>query len=156
MAVTGKGINKTKYDGDNTPSNGNVIDAGMRDTSVLCCFDRYLMDTEDIADSTIELSTPPAGAIIVDMVLVSTCAVSGLTFDIGDTDTVDRYINAASGAAASITRLNEGITLSSTIIDTGHGYQIGTTASDDEMILTILGATAVGSVFVWTYYTLGE
>ena len=145
-AVTVKALNKTKYDQDNTPSDGNVIDAGMRGAGVLCCVDTYTY-TDEEADSVLDINTPPKGSRILDIVLVSACAETSLVFDVGDSADEDRYLDAAVGSAASITRMNE---------VAGFNYVIGTNDGDDEMIITNLVSTAIGAISIYVFYTPGE
>jgi hypothetical protein len=141
MAVTGQGANKIIIDAGRPP-----VDAGMRDALVLSCTDTYTFDASDIANSLIEMQTPPAGSRIIGMHLDSSCAVSSLSFDVGDTNTINLYIDAAVGTEASGTTLNNG---------TGSNYVIGTNDDDGEILVKILGATAVGSITLTVYYARG-
>ena len=144
MALLGKGVNQTKYDQGNTPSDGNVINAGMRGAEVLCCIDSYTAVLADAAGSTYEMQTPPVGARIVGMEFFNTSTESGLVIDVGDGETATRYITDA--AITTNTRMDRGL-----------GYVIGTVALDDQILLTTgVAAVAVDDVFTLAvYYTLG-
>jgi hypothetical protein len=134
MAIL-KGVNKTKIDAGG--SGTNVIDQGEFAGTVKSVYDTIEL-TAAASGDTIEIATPPAGSKIVGVTMAFDDLGAGTTISMGDTNTAALYLAATDVATAA------GVT--SAIAIAGVNYEIGTTSGDEEIILTIGGSAATGTV----------
>lgn len=135
------GVNQTKIDAGGVE---NQLEKGLRDGRLKVCYDEYEAAALATA-STIEMCGElPEGAVIYDIILMND-ALSTVTIAVGDSHTAARYISATSMAAAARTNLN---TIG------GSGYTIGTTAGDNQLLLTTAGVSAAtGTIKVAVIYS---
>jgi hypothetical protein len=104
-----------------------VIDARLKQS-----FDTYTTLGTETTGSTILMGPIlPQGALIRDVKIVYTANASA-TLSVGDSASATRYQNATSINAAGAT---------STTSTTGTNYEIGTNSGDNQILLTVGGAT---------------
>lgn len=144
--ATLQGANKTIIDAI-TPA--TVLSPGNVGGNVRCMIDRYVgLGTEGAAD-VIEMGADlPVGATILNVIIrVNAC---GGTFDVGDLEDDNRYMDAAADNA---------VTMSEDVYTTGVGYIItdkpGVSPYDSQITLLVnTGAvTAAGTIDLVVLYT---
>ena len=92
------------------------------------------------ADSTIALCGKlPANMMIVGINVVFDALGAGVTLDIGDSDDADRYVDGLDVSSAG---------QSNAIAISGMQYSIGTNSGDNQLVATVLGAAATGTLKV--------
>lgn len=135
------GVNATKAA---DPSPDNLLTHGALGGNVKVMIDQYEAASL-AANDLIQIGKAlPTGARIVGISVIHDALGSGVTFDVGDADTVDRYIDGADGNTVSLKQINEA---------DGLGYVIGTNTSDEVVYLKVLGAAATGTINVVIFYT---
>jgi hypothetical protein len=139
--ATVKGTNKTLIDlgGSGT----SVIPRGEYAGTVKCMYDDVTFASNGTADIG-KIATPPPGSMIVGMTVVFPKYTGGVTFDIGDSDDVDRYFDALDVGTALGT--------SSAILTAGMAYVIGTADGDDDIYITIAGSSVSGTTKTCIFY----
>jgi len=85
-----------------------------------------------------------AGAIIHNIIIDNAALGATVTLDVGDSDTVDRYVNGYDA---------NGSTNSDVILIGGVHYVIGTNTGDETILLTTGVAAATGEVKVTILYS---
>ena len=117
---------------------GTIIDKGGN-AELNVWSDSYVSDASAPleAASTIKTKELPQGAIIKAIEIDHEAFGSSVTIKVGDGEDDDRYFAAASIAAVG--------KLGPLMLYAGVGYQIGTIAEDNYLILTTAGATMAAS-----------
>ena len=94
-----------------------------------------------VADKTVALfGQLPANLMITGINVVFDDLGTGVTIDIGDSADADRYVDGLDVATAAGD--------SQSLEITGMHYTIGTASGDNQVVLTVLDATATGSLKV--------
>jgi len=134
------GVNQTIIDAGGL---SDQLARGLIDGRVKVCLDSYEASTL-VSGSTIKLfGALPAGAKIVEMI-IDFDALGSATIDVGDSNDADRYISADSVSSAGISHI-ENIN--------GRGYVIGTTAGDNQILITTGSASISGTIKAAVLYT---
>lgn len=139
-------VNKTKL---REAIGSNVIDSGENKAVKFYMYDTYeaaAVSADDIIEVCDKL---PAGAMVTRIELITDDLGSGVTADVGDGDTVDRYIDGADVATAAALALFP----SAAEID-NLGYKVGQATGDDQLQIKILGAAATGTIKIMVEYAL--
>ena len=145
-----KADNRTKAD---TPTSDNVLPGGTLGGRVRVMQEVYTFASEAVNDTILLFQNLKAGATILDLVVDLTTTTNAVILDIGDSDTVDRYIN---GLTATSIASNRGqVTAAGGLFQsTGVNYVVGTNDGDDQVIITVLGAIPTdGDIKLALYYT---
>ena len=126
----------------------NWVDQGVLKAGLQVFTDDYECVTV-AADSTIQIAELPEGANIMDIVIITDDLGTGLTVSVGDAESADRYIAAAtvSTTGGVVLRLNQ---------IAGLGYVTGTGTDDTGILITTIGAAANGTIKSKVVYTLGN
>ena len=135
------GVNTTKVDAGT--SDANWVDQGRIKSGLKIMSDTY----EAVAlamGSTIKVANLPAGAVIQDVKVFFDVLGAGVTVEVGDSVDSDRYIAATVATAAGA---------ASGAKADGAGYEIGTVAGDEEILITTGVGAATGTVKVLIAYT---
>lgn len=144
------GVNRTKF---NDPYPANIVDGAVSGGVVKYFYDEYEASSL-AADDVIQFGPKlPAGAVILDITVDFDDLGTGTTLDIGDSHTVDRYldgVDTATAAGKSSIR-----TSTATIGDINAvGYVIGTNSGDDQLQAKNLGSTATGTIKFGVVYAV--
>lgn len=141
------GVNRTLL---NTPIGANVIGTGLEKASKFSTYDEYEASSL-VADEVIHVGgVLPQGAIVTQIHVLSDDLGTGTTIDVGDADTIDRYINGGITATTG-GDLNSFPNL---LTIAGMGYVVGTADGDDQIQIKNLGATATGTIKIFIEYAL--
>lgn len=140
------GVNRTKL---NTPIGANVISTGQVNAKENVMYDTYEAAAASADDVILMGGTLPAGAIVTYVALICDDLGTGVTADVGDGDTVDRYIDGADVATAASFN-----TFPSVAEIDNVGYEIGQATGDNQIQVTILGAAATGTIKLLVKYSL--
>lgn len=97
------------------------------------------------ADDTINVCKLPDDAVVHEIIVDYDDLGTGGTLDVGDVLDVDRYIDGADTSSAGVARINE---------IAGRGYRIGTTATDNIITATNLGAESTGTIKFTVFYAM--
>lgn len=117
----------------------NKQDQGLIDARMKVSIDTYTTSGNEGVGSTITMGPIlPQGARIINIDLIYT-AMSGATISVGDTNSASRYQNGTAVTSAGKT----GITAAA-----GINYEIGTNTGDNQIVLTIAGATLAASATI--------
>ncbi len=140
------GANRTKL---NDAIGSNVISTGENKAGKYYIYDTYEAASIS-ADDVIQVGDVlPDGAMVTRIDLVFDDLGTGTTMDVGDSTTVDRYVDGVDTAtAAAITAFPSAAEIDNI------GYKIGTNAGDGQIQLTNLGAAATGTIKVMIEYAL--
>jgi len=137
------GVNKTKT---LTPDGGHIVSAGDLGGNIRIMYDQYEAAGE-AAGSVIYMGQQlPVGARVLNVILAHD-ALGSATFDVGDTDDPDRYIDGANVSSAGIVSMSE-----AALVD-GLGYEIDGDNDQDITILTISDAVT-GTIKLLVFYTV--
>lgn len=98
------------------------------------------------ANTVIDICKMPKGAVIHQVIAVNDALGSSVTFDVGDSNDVDRYLDGAGGSNAATTNTTMNIA--------GVSYTIGTNSGDDVIQAKILGGSATGTIQFLIYYAV--
>jgi len=137
-----KGVNRTKMDSA-TPD--DRLTGGEFDGRVKVSIDSYEAATL-VSGSTIEIGgTLPEGAKVLEVVIQADALGGSVTLAVGDSDTAARYISAtAMNTGDKVLRINA---------IGGRNYVIGTASGDNQVLITVGGASATGSIKTQIFYT---
>jgi len=134
------GVNVTKIIAGG--SGDNIVAGGQIKCTTKVFQDSYEAAAAQIAD-TIEIARLPADQTIVDIKIYFD-ALGAATLDIGDSDTVNRYMDAVDVSAAGSNSLDE---------IGGQSYVTGTNDGDTSIIATVIGAAITGTIKTVVTYT---
>jgi hypothetical protein len=136
------GVNQTKIDAGGV---ANAIASGHRDGRVKVCMDTYSLASQTGATDTLKLfGTLPVGAKVLQIVLCQSGTQTS-TISVGDSASATRY------HAAGATDIQ---TAEAVMVIPGHQYVIGTTTSDNQILITFATAVgAAGTLYAEVYYT---
>jgi hypothetical protein len=123
--VDSKSVNKTKF--DNGGIGENSQDRGELQAGCLEQYDSFVTVAAD-ATSTLSLRDLPEGAKIRGIEVTYGALGTSVTIDIGDSDSVNRYMDAAALVDAGGVSRN--------MLPAGVNYIIGTNDGDEVMIIT--------------------
>ena len=123
-------------------SGDNIVAGGQIKVTTKVFQDTYEAVAAQIAD-TIEICRLPADQTIVD-VKIYFDALGAATVDVGDSDTVNRYMDAVDVSAAGSNSLDE---------IGGQNYVTGTNDGDTSIIITVIGAAITGTIKAVVTYT---
>jgi hypothetical protein len=133
------GVNQTLIDAGGI----STIAGGLHDGRVKVAYDSVVVTSSLTTSNTVKLfGVLPQGAKVLQIGLSSTVTQASATFGIGDSDTATRY-----GTAIVLTT---GTTGTHTQWYDGLGYVVGTTDGDDQILLTLVGATATAATWYAT------
>lgn len=140
--ATVKGVNFTKQE---NAVGENIVEPGQLGSDVQVLMDTY--EASALADgSVIKIGKAlPAGARIVDAAIHCDALGGSTTLALGDSNDPDRYIDAASTASAATLRMSAN--------PDGINYEIGTNDGDEEILVTLAGAAATGTIKVVVLYS---
>lgn len=139
------GVNRTLM---NTPTGSNILDQGINKGNVCFMYDTYeasALAANDVIEVCDQL---PAGAIVTRIDVATDDLGTGVTMDVGDATTVDRYADGIDVATAAALTVFPSVAE----ID-GMGYQV-TGTSDDQLQITILGSAATGTIKIFVFYSI--
>ena len=139
---TVKGVNKTKYDADDTGD--NKILSGEFRTDIHCIKELYECAALEDASTIALPDLPIKGAKITDIILFFDDLGTSVTVAIGDVNTADLYMAATSVASAGRLSMNK--------VD-GFNYITGTNDNDNKLLLTTAGITT-GTIKALILYTV--
>ncbi len=124
----------------------NKVTQGLIDGRVKVMHDYYVADASEALASTIKFGKNlPAGAKVLAILLTSSVAQSSVTISVGDGASAARYVTAGS------TTLQTAL---APLLALGLGYIIGTTTSDNYILVTTAGATlTAGTIYCTILYT---
>lgn len=140
-----KGVNRTKMD---TATPADRLTPGEFDGRVKVMIDSY--EAAALANgSSIDVGgILPTGAKVLEIVLTCDALGSSVTLAVGDDEDTSRYITAtAMNTANKVTRINA--------ID-GRSYPVDLTDTsnpDNQVVITVGGAAATGSIKIEIYFT---
>ena len=119
---------------------------GLRDARVKVCIDFLVLAGTELSGSTIKLfGVIPAGANLVGCRLYVSAAQSSLTASVGDADSTTRYASASTGLQSAVP-----VTTYVPLL----GRVVGTSTSDNQILVTTGGATATAAtLYGELYYT---
>jgi len=138
MAIL-KGDNYTKQE---NPTSDNIVSPGTLGGRKRVLMETVTLAAANIADVVKLGKDLQDGAKVLGIELLNAALGAGVTLDVGDDDTGDRYMTAVDGNTASVKRdLNV------------LGYEVGQADGDNTILLTIGGAAATGLVTVLITYT---
>lgn len=130
MAINVLGVIATAV---NSGGLANKQQNGYIDARSKSNFDTYTTLGTEVTGSTIKMcGLIPVGALIRNVTLVTTAITGGASIAVGDSTTSNRYIPATVTSSAAKT---------SCIATAGIGYEIGTNAGDNQILLTVSGGT---------------
>lgn len=140
------GVNRTKL---NTPIGSNVIGTAEVNAKEGIMYDTYEASSLS-ANDVIQLGGKlPDGAMVTSVQLITDDLGTGVTADVGDGHTADRYIDGADVAtAAAVAEFPAAAEIDNV------GYKVGTNTDDNQLQVTILGAAATGTIKLLVKFSL--
>lgn len=143
--ATVKGVNRTKLD---TPNSGNILEQGKNHGDLHTIFDSYeLLSTA--SGTIIQLGDLiPAGASVYNVIVMTDALGASTTIKVGDSNDDDRYLVAYDSSSAARKTLQADGPIDN------NGYVIGTNSGDNQIIATVGGATATGTLYIWIVYSV--
>lgn len=139
--ATVKGVNQTKIDDGGI---ANLLDKGQTDARSKVVFDTY--EASALASgSTIEVCGElPVGAVIKAITIMNDAMNANVGVSIGDSAVTDRYTISNSMTTAQVKSIDK---------IGGFGYVIGSSAGDNQILLTTNGSsTMTGTLKVAVEY----
>ena len=137
-----KGVNATKA-ADATGD--NIISPGKDKAVLKVMYDTYEASSVAINDTILMGTTLPDGAVIQAIRVICDDLGTGVTLDVGDSNDDDRYDTAIDVASAASATWCDNIA--------GHGYVIGTNSGDNQIMLTVEGGSATGTIQISIFYS---
>ncbi len=142
-----KGVNRTLAD---TPVGSNIIAGGLQKGKLRIMSDSIELAAAQVGDIIEVNDFLPIGAKVHEVVLMADALGGSVTLAVGDYESAARYISAtAMNTANKITRLNA---------IGGRQYEVdettpGSTSTDRQIIITVAGAAASGSIKIDVIYS---
>ena len=139
------GVNRTKM---LTPIGSNILDQGVNKGNVCFMYDTYEASAA-AADTVIEVCDKlPDGAVVTKIDILTDDLGTGVTIDVGDQATADRYADGIDVASAAADTIFPTITEIA-----GYGYQ-AIAGTSDQLQIKILGSAATGTIKIGVMYSV--
>ncbi len=149
---TVKGVNRTKAD-DPASSENNIMDPGAQANKIYSISDTYEAVAVSVADIIEMGQYIPKGAYISEVTLMADALGGSVTLAVGDYEDPDRYILAtAMNTGNKVVRLNA---------IAGRDYKVDdttptATGTDRQLIITVAGAAATGTIWAEIKYRFAQ
>jgi len=138
-----KGVNATKAA---DPQAANILDPGLLGGKVRVMIDKYEAAALALGSDITVGKALPSGASVIGVQISTDALGAGVTVEVGDSDTSDRYIAAVDCTGATTTV--------STLGADALGYVIGTNSGDDTILITTGVGAATGTISIVVLYVV--